>query len=66
MKSPFDRLASTKYASIVSLSAITSAITFVLMILLEDGCCPGDTWLRGWLGGVYTVGFLFIFIRSEK
>ena len=66
VKSPLDRLAAMKHARLVALTAMTSSITFALMILLKEGRGPMDSWIRGWLGGVYCMTFCFLFFRTEK
>jgi len=66
VRSPLDRAAAWRHARVFSVSAVASSLTFVLMVLLKDGCGPADSWTRGWLGGVYCMTFCFLFFRTEK
>jgi len=71
VKCRLDKIAAPPHARAVAASALASALTFFLMVVLKEGCgtprfWSPDSWFRGWLGGVYCTVFCFLVFRTEK
>jgi hypothetical protein len=56
---------------VIAACSLAAAITFFLMVVLKEGIgVPGfwspDSWVRGWLGGIYCTSLAVLLFRTAN